>query len=484
MGRAIGGITRTLFGGGTNQQQQTQSSQLDPRMFDMFSQNRDRATGVADNLQARQIAGFTPDFFTGRDQVLSTIGGSGQRSVQAAQDAARRATNFRAPTITGQGYNATTGTAQGFDATTGSAALGDRGDIRDVAAGSFLNANIGEYMNPFLNLVADNTMADMDRARQMTQMQNADAAARSGAFGGSRQGVLEAETNRGFFDRLGNTLGGLYASGFDTASGLALSDMDRALAAQLANQGVDQNVLGMNVGNEQAMNLANMAAQNEASRFGADAANTMSLANMAALNQASQFGATAQNAASLANQAAAMNANQQRLAATGLLGDLGNMGQQLALQSGEAATNLGFAQQQLNQSRLDAIRNLPLEQQEIINQALGLNVGGGSGAVSTGQSSGSGTSQDGIFSAMSPPSLRFSDIRMKENIVKVGELPNGLNLYEFEYKPEFIDNVLAGPGRQIGVMAQEVEKVMPEAVFTMSNGYKAVDYDQLGAHYA
>jgi hypothetical protein len=40
---------------------------------------------------------------------------------------------------------------------------------------------------------------------------------------------------------------------------------------------------------------------------------------------------------------------------------------------------------------LDAIRNLPFEQQQLINQALGLNVGGGSGM----QSSSSGSSFGG-----------------------------------------------------------------------------------------
>ena len=32
---------------------------------------------------------------------------------------------------------------------------------------------------------------------------------------------------------------------------------------------------------------------------------------------------------------------------------------------------------------------------------------------------------------------------------------------------------------QVGVIAQEVEKVLPEAVTTRENGYKAVDYQKL-----
>ena len=72
--------------------------------------------------------------------------------------------------------------------------------------------------------------------------------------------------------------------------------------------------------------------------------------------------------ANLANQQAGLNAAQQRAAAaTQLYG-------------------MGSAEQQLEQSRLDAERNLELERQQIRNQALGLNVGGGSGMQSTGSS--------------------------------------------------------------------------------------------------
>jgi hypothetical protein len=48
-------------------------------------------------------------------------------------------------------------------------------------------------------------------------------------------------------------------------------------------------------------------------------------------------------------------------------------------------------QQGFSQQQLDAIRNLPLEQQQILNQALGINVGGGSGQTQT------STSRQGIL---------------------------------------------------------------------------------------
>lgn len=70
-----------------------------------------------------------------------------------------------------------------------------------------------------------------------------------------------------------------------------------------------------------------------------------------------------------------------------------------------------------------------------------------------------------------------SDRHVKENLVRIGEHPLGIGLYLFDYKPEFR---AWGHGRQFGVMAQEVETVMPEAVCTHPVGYKMVDYAMLG----
>ena len=67
---------------------------------------------------------------------------------------------------------------------------------------------------------------------------------------------------------------------------------------------------------------------------------------------------------------------------------------------------------------------------------------------------------------------------MKENIVRIGTHPLGIGLYLFDYKPELLD--AAGVGRQFGVMADEVETVMPDAVITHADGYKRVNYAMLG----
>lgn len=62
-----------------------------------------------------------------------------------------------------------------------------------------------------------------------------------------------------------------------------------------------------------------------------------------------------------------------------------------------------------------------------------------------------------------------SDRRLKSNIKRIGQLPNGLPLYSY--------TIFDRPA--IGVMADEVEKVLPEAVSVHPSGYKMVDYSKL-----
>ena len=63
----------------------------------------------------------------------------------------------------------------------------------------------------------------------------------------------------------------------------------------------------------------------------------------------------------------------------------------------------------------------------------------------------------------------ISDERLKENIEKVGSY-KGLNVYEYNY--------LWSPTKWVGFIAQEVEKIIPEAVLNV-NGFKVVDYGKI-----
>lgn len=61
----------------------------------------------------------------------------------------------------------------------------------------------------------------------------------------------------------------------------------------------------------------------------------------------------------------------------------------------------------------------------------------------------------------------LSDRSAKENIVRIGETPRGLGVYEFNY--------IGDDSPQTGVMADEVEEIIPDAVY-IKDGLKHVNY--------
>jgi Chaperone of endosialidase len=65
-----------------------------------------------------------------------------------------------------------------------------------------------------------------------------------------------------------------------------------------------------------------------------------------------------------------------------------------------------------------------------------------------------------------------SDVRLKTDIEQVGTTVYGLPLYRFRYRN--------GTERFEGVMAQDVLRVMPDAVTVDEDGYYRVKYAQLG----
>lgn len=71
--------------------------------------------------------------------------------------------------------------------------------------------------------------------------------------------------------------------------------------------------------------------------------------------------------------------------------------------------------------------------------------------------------------------MAFSDIRLKEKIKFENKVINKLPIYSFEYKNKSISS-----DRFIGVMAQDVEKEYPNAVIINKDGFKMVDYSQIG----
>ena len=70
---------------------------------------------------------------------------------------------------------------------------------------------------------------------------------------------------------------------------------------------------------------------------------------------------------------------------------------------------------------------------------------------------------------------RRSDVALKHDVVLIGYLDNGLGFYRFAYN--------GSDTAYVGVMAQEVQRVRPDAVVRGRDGYLRVFYDKLGVRF-
>jgi len=91
---------------------------------------------------------------------------------------------------------------------------------------------------------------------------------------------------------------------------------------------------------------------------------------------------------------------------------------------------------------------------------------------------GIGTSGD-IFAGGDVVAYASSDERLKDNILPI-ENPlqkiNSIGGYSFDWN---VEKQHIYSGKDYGVIAQEIEEILPELVDTRENGYKAVKYDKL-----
>ena len=109
-----------------------------------------------------------------------------------------------------------------------------------------------EYLNPYQDQVVDRTMSEMRRQQNMDMNAVGDAAATQEAFGGSRHGVLEAETTRGHDANRANVLAELNASNFTQAQNAQEQHRQRQLqgatnSTNIAGMGADANFQGAQV---------------------------------------------------------------------------------------------------------------------------------------------------------------------------------------------------------------------------------------------
>jgi hypothetical protein len=201
-----------------------------------------------------------------------------------------------------------------------------------------------QYMDPYMNDVIQQQYQDIQRQGDI-QKQSANAqAVGSGAFGGSRQGIQQAEINRNVLDQQARTGSQLRSAGFQQASGLA---------QQAASQQAQQQLAQAQQFGQQAGQLGQQGMQG-AQGYGQTAAGLGNLAQLTGqLGQST--GALGQTVGQLGTATAG----------------LGQLGQQMGVQDVNSLLGVGALQQGQTQKGFDVARANALAEQALPYQQVG-----------------------------------------------------------------------------------------------------------------
>jgi hypothetical protein len=261
---------------GSKSTKQTQTSTMTPTNPQFVTSG---AEGLAGNIG--KLSEADPgSFFAGaqplNQQGFDIFGGLGAKGVDWLQQAAQGAGGAQ------QAFGYNPATMQGAQVGPTAQATAERG-----------YDGLANYFNPYESQVIQNTMGDLDRARQLTQNGNGQGAVMAGQYGGSRQGVLDANANEGFLRAVGSTAGNLRQQGFRDAAGFGMADADRATGVSLANAGAANQASLAQAGFDQQAAGANQGAQNQAWQYNAganDAAANRGLQGSQLMAQIGQYG--------------------------------------------------------------------------------------------------------------------------------------------------------------------------------------------------
>ena len=128
--------------------------------------------------------------------------------------------------------------------------------MQNIANNTFGSQQAQQYMNPYLQASLNPQLEEARRQSQITQMQNSSKLAGAGAYGGGRQAIMDAETQRSLGTNLANITGQGYNTAYNNATQQYNAEQNRALQAQ---QGIGSLATSQN-----QANLANLGAQSAA----------------------------------------------------------------------------------------------------------------------------------------------------------------------------------------------------------------------------
>ena len=98
---------------------------------------------------------------------------------------------------------------------------------------SFTDTGIAQqYMNPFIQTALDPQIAEARRQAEIQRVANAGRLTQAGAYGGSRQAVMESEAERNLLQNIAGITGQGYQTAYDKAAAQYNVEQDRERATQ------------------------------------------------------------------------------------------------------------------------------------------------------------------------------------------------------------------------------------------------------------
>ena len=500
----------------------------DPRareLYELSLGNYDPRMGrnLVDQEAADIMRGSAAGIGRAAEGIAGQVGGAQTGAAEAAQRA-RAQTEMAGADLRSAGQMGRAAALQGI------AGLAGTGEQFDPAG-------IARFQDPFTQQVIDAQQAEIAR---LGEQQKRDARAqqiRAGAFGGSRGAIQEAEIGRNVLQQQARTGAELRSQGFQQAAQQAQQAFEQAQARrqqaaqltgslgqagagtslqaaqqagqlglsaeQLAQRGaLESGQLGLSgqqgIGSLLAsqagvgQNLGQMALQGQ--RLGADIFGQQ----MGRRAQAAQgLGALTQDQFGTALQARGQTAAAQRAAASGIAG-LGQQGQQMLGTQIQTLGQLGTTGRGIQQAGLDAQYRAATQMADEpfmrLQRGQALLQGGAPFMPQYTSGFQMGTSQAGAYQEPSKVAKAgqvggflgnlvsgigslFSDIRLKENVMKIDEVQPGVGWYTWDWNDTAKAMGIDDPTE--GVIAQELKEVDPSAVIVGDDGYYRVDYSKV-----
>lgn len=104
-----------------------------------------------------------------------------------------------------------------------------------ATSSEFTGDVVSKYASPFVSNVVSPQLREAQRQAEIQRIQNAGKLVGAGAFGGSRQAIMEAEGNRNLQTLMSDITGKGYQSAFENAQQQFERDQARRMAAQSTN---------------------------------------------------------------------------------------------------------------------------------------------------------------------------------------------------------------------------------------------------------